>query len=205
MIPRMLMFTLAISCLTTSNLPWFMDLTFQVPMQYCSLQHWTSSITSHIRTWVLLLFGSSSLYEDPKLFLEDMRTWITLGPTLLPGAMLSDPLRNIETKPIIPLSSCQNIGFGLFSPCPLPKAAKEPWYHTWLLNGVLCRDSGSEYRRLEQLVQFQSNQLKTFIQCFGPAAIIVSTGFSHPSSYLSLKTSGWGQKDRCWRCCLLQQ
>ena len=35
----MSMFTLAISCLTTSNLPWFMDLTFQFPMQYCSLQH----------------------------------------------------------------------------------------------------------------------------------------------------------------------
>ena len=34
-----LMFTLAISCLTTSNLPWFMNLTFQVPMQYGSLQH----------------------------------------------------------------------------------------------------------------------------------------------------------------------
>ena len=34
-------FTLAISCLTTSNLPWFMDLTFQVPMQYCSVQHQT--------------------------------------------------------------------------------------------------------------------------------------------------------------------
>ena len=32
-------FTLAISCLTTSNLPSLMDLTFQVPMQYCSLQH----------------------------------------------------------------------------------------------------------------------------------------------------------------------
>ena len=41
MIPRMLMFTLAISCLTTSNLSWFMDLIFQVPMQYCSLQHRT--------------------------------------------------------------------------------------------------------------------------------------------------------------------
>ena len=42
-------FTLAISCLTTSNLLWFMDLTFQVPMQYCSLQHWTlflSPVTS---------------------------------------------------------------------------------------------------------------------------------------------------------------
>ena len=32
------MFTLAI-CLTTSNLPWFMDLTYLVPMQYCSLKH----------------------------------------------------------------------------------------------------------------------------------------------------------------------
>ena len=32
-------FTLAISCLTTSNLPGSMDLTFQFPMQYCSLQH----------------------------------------------------------------------------------------------------------------------------------------------------------------------
>ena len=37
----MSMFTLAISCLITSNLPWFMNLTFQVPMQYCSLQHQT--------------------------------------------------------------------------------------------------------------------------------------------------------------------
>ena len=27
-------FTLAMSCLTTSNLPWFMDLTFRVPMHY---------------------------------------------------------------------------------------------------------------------------------------------------------------------------
>ena len=37
----MLVFTFAFSCLTTSNLPWLMDLTFQGPMQYCSLQHWT--------------------------------------------------------------------------------------------------------------------------------------------------------------------
>ena len=32
----MSMFTLAISCLTTSNLPWFVNLTFQVTMQYRS-------------------------------------------------------------------------------------------------------------------------------------------------------------------------
>ena len=41
LIPKMLMFNLAISCLIISSLPWFMDLIFQVPMQYCSLQHWT--------------------------------------------------------------------------------------------------------------------------------------------------------------------
>ena len=41
LIPKMLMFTLAISCLITSNLPSFVDLTFQVPMKFCSLQHRT--------------------------------------------------------------------------------------------------------------------------------------------------------------------
>ena len=49
LIPGILMFTLAISCLTTSNLPWFIVLTFQVPMQYCSFQRWTflpSPVTS---------------------------------------------------------------------------------------------------------------------------------------------------------------
>ena len=45
----MSMFTLTICCLTTSNLPWSMDLTFQVPMQCSSLQHQTlllSPVTS---------------------------------------------------------------------------------------------------------------------------------------------------------------
>ena len=54
LIPRMLMFTLAISCLTTSSLPWFMDLPFQVPMPYCSLQHQTllpSAVTSTTGWW----------------------------------------------------------------------------------------------------------------------------------------------------------
>ena len=55
----MLTFTLVISCLTISNLPWFMDLTFQVPMQYCSLQHRTlllSPVTS--TTGCCFCFGS---------------------------------------------------------------------------------------------------------------------------------------------------
>ena len=48
------MFTLVISCLTTSNLPWFMDLAFQIPMQYCSSSI-PASITSSIHNWVLFL------------------------------------------------------------------------------------------------------------------------------------------------------
>ena len=46
-------FNLAISCLTTPSLSWFMDLTFQVPMQHCSLQQQTplspsgTSTTAH--------------------------------------------------------------------------------------------------------------------------------------------------------------
>ena len=50
-----------------------MDLTFQVPMQYCSLQHWTYSITRHIHNWALFLLwlclfilsgGISSLFSS---------------------------------------------------------------------------------------------------------------------------------------------
>ena len=39
--PKTSMFTLSISCLTTSSLLSFTDLTFQVPLQYCSLQYQT--------------------------------------------------------------------------------------------------------------------------------------------------------------------
>ena len=58
----MLMFTLAISCLT-SNLPWSVHLTFQVHMQYCSLQHWTllpSPVTSTLGC--CFCFGSFSAF-----------------------------------------------------------------------------------------------------------------------------------------------
>ena len=70
-ITKMSMFTLAISCLTTSNLPWFMDLTFQVPVQYCSLQHRTllpSPVTS--TPGCCFCFGSI-----PSFFLELFLHW----------------------------------------------------------------------------------------------------------------------------------
>ena len=67
----MSVFTLAISCLNTFNLPWFMDLTFQVPRQYCSLQHWTllpSPVTP--TTGCCVCSGSISLF-----FLELFLHW----------------------------------------------------------------------------------------------------------------------------------
>ena len=71
LIPKMSTFTLAIFCLTTSNLPWFIDLTFQVPMQYCSLQHQTLPllpVTS--TTGCCFCFGSISSF-----FLELFLHW----------------------------------------------------------------------------------------------------------------------------------
>ena len=71
----MSMFALAISCLTTSNLPWFMDLTFQVPMQYCSLQH---------QTFLLSLVTSTAGYcfsfgFIPSSFLELFLCWSSVA------------------------------------------------------------------------------------------------------------------------------
>ena len=74
----MSMFTLAISCLTTSNLPWFMELMFQVPMQYCSLQHLTllpppvTSTTGHC-----FHFGSvSSFFLELFLHWSPVAYWV---------------------------------------------------------------------------------------------------------------------------------
>ena len=84
----MLTFTLAISCLTTSNLPWFMDLIFQVPMQYFSLQHQTllpSPVTS--KTGCCFCFGSVSSF-----FLELFFHWspvACLAPTNLGSSSFS--------------------------------------------------------------------------------------------------------------------
>ena len=66
LIPKISMLTFPISCFTSSNLPWLMDLTFQVPMQYCFLHHGTllqSPVTS--TTGCCFCFGSI-----PSFFLE---------------------------------------------------------------------------------------------------------------------------------------
>ena len=81
-------FTLAISCLTTSNLPWFMDLTFQVPVQYCSLQHRTLLLSPVISTTgCCFCFGSV-----PSFFLELFLHWSAVAywaPTDLESSSFS--------------------------------------------------------------------------------------------------------------------
>ena len=71
------MFVLAISYLTSSNLTWFMDLTFQVPMQYRSLQHRTllpSPVTS--TTGCCFCFGSiSSFFLELFLYTSPVADW----------------------------------------------------------------------------------------------------------------------------------
>ena len=84
----MSMFTLAISCFTTSNIPWFMDLIFQVLMQYCSSQHQalvsppdTSTAEHYLR------FG-----PDSSFFLELFLHWSPVAywaPTNLGGSSFS--------------------------------------------------------------------------------------------------------------------
>ena len=74
------MLTLAISFLTTFNLPWFVDLTFQVLVQYCSLQHQAlllSLVTS--TTGCCFCFGSVSSF-----FLELFLHWSPVAYWALP-------------------------------------------------------------------------------------------------------------------------
>ena len=88
LIAKMSMFTLAISCLTTSNLPWFLALAFQIPMQYCSLQHQTwlpSPVTS--TTGCCFCFGSVfSVFLELFLHCSPVSYW---APTSLRSSSFS--------------------------------------------------------------------------------------------------------------------
>ena len=88
MIPEMSMFILAISHLTTSNMPWFMDLTFQFPMQYCSLQHWTllSSLITYPTGCCFHLGSISSFFLELFLHWSPVAYW---APTNLGSSSFS--------------------------------------------------------------------------------------------------------------------
>ena len=87
----MFTFPLAIICLTISNLPWFMDLTFQVPMQYGSLQHRTlllSPVTP--TTGCCFCFGSiPSFFLELFLHWSPVAYWACTNPGSSPFSILS--------------------------------------------------------------------------------------------------------------------
>ena len=56
LMPKMSMFTPTISCLTISNMPWFMDLTFHGPIYIALYSIGLTFITNHIHNWVFLLW-----------------------------------------------------------------------------------------------------------------------------------------------------
>ena len=84
----MSVFTLAFSCLTTSNLPWLKHITFQVPIHYCSLQQQTlppSPVTSTTRC--CFFFGSvSSFFLELFLHSSPVAYW---APTDLGSSSLN--------------------------------------------------------------------------------------------------------------------
>ena len=102
-------FTLAISCLTTSNLLWFMDLTFQVPMQYCSLQHQTlllSPVTS--TAGYCFFFGSiPSFFLELFLHLSPVAYWAPTDLGSPPFSILSFCLFILFIFPNLGILSCQ--------------------------------------------------------------------------------------------------
>ena len=80
-------FTLAISCLTTSNFPWLRHLTFQIPMQYCFLQHQTllsSPVTS--TTGCSFALAPSLFFLELVLHLSAVAYW---APTDLRSSSFS--------------------------------------------------------------------------------------------------------------------
>ena len=79
LIPKMSIFTFANFCLTMSNLPRFMDLTFQVPMQFFSLQY--QAIPSPL---VTSFFLEIFLHSSPVAYWTTT-TWFTGKKTLMLG------------------------------------------------------------------------------------------------------------------------
>ena len=129
----MLMFTLAICCLTTSNLPWFMDLTFQVPMQYCSLQHQSHPQLGVVLLWLHLFILSgviSPLISSSILGTYRPREFIFQCPIFLPFHTVHGVLKARINTEVVCCSLLQWTTFCQTSP---PWHIHLGWPHTaWL-------------------------------------------------------------------------
>ena len=140
------MFTLAISCLTTSNLPWFMDITFQAPMQYCSLQRQNllpSLVTS--TTGHCFCFGSISSF-----FLELFLHWspvVYWAPTNLVSSSFRVP--SLCLFMLFMGFSRQGYWSGLPLPFPVDHVLSELSTMT-CLSWVALHEHGSQFHSVRQ-------------------------------------------------------
>ena len=115
------MFTLVISCLTASNLSWFMDLTFQIPLQYCLQRIGLSSATSHIHSrasfllWLcpFILSGVvSPLFSSSRLDTCRPGVFIFWCPIFLPFCAVRGVLK---ARLISNLVKLKQLGIGMAS------------------------------------------------------------------------------------------
>ena len=117
LIAKMPMFRLAVSCLTTSGLPWNVDLTVPVPVQYCSLQHQTW-LPSPVTFTTRHCFGSiSSCFLELFLHFSPVAYWASI---------------NLGSSSFSVISFCLFILFTRFSrqeylpfPCPVDHVLSE--------------------------------------------------------------------------------
>ena len=146
----MLMFTLAASCSTTSYLPWFMALTFQVPMQYCSLQHQTllpSPVTSTAEC-CFCFDSASSFFLELFLYSSPVTYW---APTNLGNSSFS--VLSFCLFILFKGFSRQEYWSGLPFPSPedLPNPGIEPWSPALQANSLPFKLQRRPFKRVERI------------------------------------------------------
>ena len=179
----MSIFILAFSFLSTSNLSWFMDLTFQVPMQYCSLQHWTllsppdTSTTerrfhfSPASSFFLDLF----LYSSPVAYWH-LLTWVAhlLMSYILAFSYCSWSSRSKDTEEV-----CHSFSRGAHLVWTLHHDLSWVALHAWLIASV-------SYTSLWSMWSF----LLAFCNC----GFLFWRLWDCSSCFFCLSSDGWGQE-----------
>ena len=137
MIAELSMFTLPISCLTIFNLPWFMNLLFQVPMQYffysiglyfCHQTHPPLGGISDFLTLFILFGAISLLFPSSKLGILQPGGYIFLCHLFLPFmGFLWQEIRVVFAIPFSSRSCFVRCVYVFLNLCFAFWAGKEGW------------------------------------------------------------------------------
>ena len=139
-------FILSISCLTTSNIPWFMNV---IPRSYAILLFTASalaSISSHIHNWVLFLLWLCLFILSGVI--SPLISSSILG-TYQPGSSCSQTTDgNLDLQKVLQkYHSCHMASKFPFSPHPLISETQEilPWYPSLLPEETFQKRSDISY------------------------------------------------------------